>query len=252
MALPSLNFEHTDVSLWGIAALVCGTLAVISANLAPLVPENIIAGLHTTRMDGGNINQMRAQMLDVRAENQRLMREARTLLARLNLLDDDSGEMIRRLAAVERSLPILIESLPLHSDIDRSILTASIAGASPEVYEADGGIVIVRHSALFDEIGDPFDQPLPPRLGGLEYGIAIGHEVALDAAPGQRGYILSQTGPLLTGMSFVLGEVESVDSARIIAGPLSSAEDAGILCEPLIVMGMACEPVPFEGAPWPD
>lgn len=251
MMPPRSSTEHSDIATWGIAALVCGAIAIVSANLSPLIPQNAIAALHATRLEGGNFNQLRAGMAEMRTENVRLAREARTVLTRLNLLDDDKGEMIRRLAAVERSLPLLIESLPVGTDIDRSLLTASIAATSPEVYEADGGIVIVRRSALFDGLEDtPLDQPMPPRIEGA-YGIALGPEILREGAERDRSEIVARTGVVLAGLSFVLGEVNEAANARIIAGPLAGFEDAHILCEPIIVMGIACEPVPYEGAAWP-
>lgn len=253
MALPRPNFEHSDVTLWGIAALVCSALAVLSANIGSLIPEQFVSGLHASRLDGGNSGQLRTQIAEVRAENTRINRETRALLARLNLLDDDSGEMIRRLAAVERSMPLLIESLPLSSDIDRSLLTASIAATSPEVYQADGGVIIVRHSALFQDIDttEGAEQPMPPALDGLGYGVALGGETPREWAATRRAEILSSTGPLLSGLTFILGETNATANVRIIAGPFDDLEDASILCEPLDIMGIDCEPAPFEGEVWP-
>lgn len=253
MALPHHNTDHSDISTWGIAAMVCGAIAIVSINLGALVPENIISALHASRLEGGNVNQLRTGMAEMRAENLRLTRDTRALLSRLNLLNDDSVEVIRRLAAVERSLPLLIESLPLDADIDRSLLTASIATTSPEVYEADGGTIIVRQSALFEDMesSGPGDQPMPPLPGG-GYGVALGNEVLRESVSMRRSEILAQTGPVLNGLVFVMGEVNEVDKARIIAGPLADYEAAHILCEPLTVTGIACEPVPFEGEAWPN
>lgn len=251
MAPQRANSEHADITIWGIAALICSAIAVVSANIGALIPESVVAGLHATRIEGGNINQVRANLVELRAENVRLTREYRALLARLNMIDDDGVETIRRLAAVERSMPLLIESLPLASDIDRSLLTASIAAASPEVYHAEGGIIVIRHSALFDGLDEgATDQPIPPQLDRPGYGIALGSEIHRDAVAFHRGRILSQTGPLLSGMTFILGETGVTENARLIAGPFSSFEDASIMCEPLDIIGIACEPVPFEGEPW--
>ncbi|WP_157970049.1 hypothetical protein [Pelagibacterium sediminicola] len=253
MALPNLNTDHSDISTWGIAAMVCGAIAIVSVNLGALVPENIVSALHASRLEGGNVNQLRTGMAEVRAENLRLTRDTRALLSRFNLLDDDSGEVIRRLAAVERSLPLLIESLPLDADIDRSLLTASIAATSPEVYEADGGIIIVRQSALFEDVdaSGPGDQPMPPPLGD-GYGVALGNEVLRQSVSMRRSEILTRSGPMLNELAFVMGETNELDKARIIAGPLADYEAAHILCEPLTAMGIACEPVPFVGEDWPD
>ncbi len=253
MALPRLNTEHSDVSAWAIAALICGAIAVLSANIGGLVPANILTGLHTTRLDGGNVNQLRSQMIELRAENARISRDYRTLLARLNLLDDDSGETIRRLAAVERSLPLLIESLPIGTDIDRSLLTASIAAASPEVYAAEGGIIVIRHSSLFENAEDAgsLDQPLPPTLDAPRYGVALGGDTLREYAAGRRTEIMAQTGPLLAGLTFLKGDAEETAYTRIIAGPFASFEEASVLCEPLEAMTIDCRPVPFEGESWP-
>ena len=253
MALPRLNFEQNDVALWGAAALICSAIAVLSANIGGLIPEQTLAGFHASRLEGGNSGQLRTQISEIRAENIRLSRENRELLSRLNLLDDDSGETIRRLAAVERSMPLLIESLPLSSDIDRSLLTASITSASPEVYEADGGVIVVRQSALFQELDseDGQSQPMPPSLDGLGYGVALGEATSREWAQMRRVEILSTAGPLLSGMTFILGETPDVTQTRIIAGPFADFEDASILCEPLEIMGIDCQPVPFEGEAWP-
>jgi hypothetical protein len=253
LRLPHLNFEDNDITVWGIAALFCSTLAVFAVNVSALIPDNVVAGLHATRLDGGNANQLRANIVEMRAENVRVTRDYRALLARLNLLNDDSGEVIRRLAAVERSMPLLIESLPLHSDIDRSLLTASIAAASPEVYQADGGVIVVRHSPLFEDLGSrgSLDQPIPPFPDGTGYGVALGDEVLRESAAIRRAQILSQTGPLLSGLTFIMGETGALAYTRIIAGPFPDFEDASVLCEPLDIMGIDCEPVPFEGETWP-
>lgn len=253
LALPRPNFEHSDITLWGIAALVCSTLAVLAANVSALIPDNVVAGLHATRLEGGNANQLRSHIIEMRAETVRLTREHRALLARLNLLDDDSGEMVRRLAAVERSMPLLIESLPLNSDIDRSVLTASIAATSPEVYEADGGLVVVRQSALFQDIDDSaLDQPLPPLPTMAGYGVALGGELPREAAAQWRSELLNQAEPLLDGMTFILGESGTINNVRLIAGPFAAYEDASMICEPLGAMGIDCTPLPYEGSPLSD
>src|SRR5690606_32980642 len=108
----------------------------------------------------------RTQLAELEQDRNRIMSDYRTLLSRFNLLDDDGNEIVRRLAAVEMSLPLLIESLPLNSDIDRSLLTASITETAGEVYEVDGGRMVVRYSPLFDGLAAeiPVDQPMPPSL----------------------------------------------------------------------------------------
>lgn len=253
MSLSQPNPEQSDIAIWGVAALICGAIAIVSANISAIIPESALVALHSTRIDGGNFSQARAQIAELRADSARLNCDTRTMLARLNLLDDDSGELIRRLAAVERSLPLLIETLPINADIDRSLLTASIGTSGSEVYQADGGVIILRQSPLFQEfaVEDPLDQPIPPRLNG-GFGVAIGQIVSRQNVDGHISQILGQTGTMLTGMSFVLGELSAADQTRTIAGPMGSFEEAQMLCEPLNAMGLSCEPVPFEGISWTE
>ncbi|WP_147275998.1 hypothetical protein [Pelagibacterium lacus] len=161
--LTSDDLHRSGITRWGIMALACAGLAILSANVANLIPAHVIGALHATRVQSGSFNQMRGAVSDLHADSRRLASEYRALQARFNLLDTDRNETIRRLAAVENSLPLLIESLPLQSDIDRSLLTASIAASAPEVYEAQGGTIVVRRSPMFDDV---MEQPMPPALAG--------------------------------------------------------------------------------------
>lgn len=260
--------RHRDIAGWGIAAVICGALAVLSVNVGGYIPDHLLTGLQTTRLQGGNFNQIRAQVSEMRGEAVRTASDYRAMSNRLNLLDDDSGEVVRRLAAVERSLPLLIESLPLHSDIDRSLLTASIAAAAGEVYEIDGGTIIVRQSPLFEN-RDAFtaDQPIPPvaivppmgegldvpeRTGALDMqGIAIGPAIQPEGARDHWNTLMIHAGPLLLGTVPLLGEGEGAGQTRIVTGPLPDFASAETLCGRLGRMGIACDPVPYEGSPWP-
>lgn len=161
----SLPFESVEIAPWGIAALVCGAVAVLAVNLSFLVPTHVLGKLHVPYREGGGVNQMRIQLAELEQDRNRILGDYRALHARFDLLSDNSDEVIRRLAAVEMSLPLLIESLPLDSDIDRSLLTASITDVAEEVYEVEGGTVAVRYSPLFDGVAtEPTKQPLPPAL----------------------------------------------------------------------------------------
>lgn len=259
--------RHNDVAGWGVAALVSGAFAIFSANAAGFIPDSVLSGLHVTRLQGGSFNQVRMQVSEVQSDATRITRDYRTLLARFNLLDDDRGEMVRRLAAVERSLPLLIESLPFDSDIDRSLLTSSIAAASPEVYESDGVTISVRHSPLFDDFVAPAqDQPLPPVaiqapveaapppvvISALDMqGIAIGPALATADAPALWDEITGQVGPLLLGTVPLLGESGNPGQTRIIVGPLPDLAAAETLCTRLLRVGISCDPAPYEGLAWP-
>ena len=263
----SLPADHSDVAPWGIAALVCGALAVAAVNLSALLPAPVLSGLHTPYRDGANYYQMRSQLSELAEDRNRIMGEYRALLARFNLLDDDSGEAIRRLAALEKSLPLLIESLPLTSDIDRSLLTASISEAAEEVYEFEGGTMVVRYSPLFDGT-DPqpvADQPMPPPLVpqapraapampavdlGLQ-GVAIGRSVPFADSPALYAETTQAAGMLLLGTSPLAATPDGSDQARIVLGPLPDLVSAQALCARIERLEFSCEPAPYSGDPLP-
>lgn len=241
---------------------------MLSVNVGGYIPESLLTGLQTTRLQGGNFNQIRAQVSEMRGDAFRTANDYRAMSNRINLLDDDSGEVVRRLAAVERSLPLLIESLPLHSDIDRSLLTASIAATAGEVYEIDGGTIIVRQSPLFEDRGlSSADQPIPPvaifphvvgnqaqqeRTAALDMqGVAIGPAIPREGVREQWNSLMLQAGPLLLGTAPLVGESETPGEARIITGPLPDPASAQTLCDRIERLGIACAPVAYEGSPWP-
>lgn len=262
-----LPAERVEIAHWGIAALVCGAVAVVAANLSALLPTQVLGGLHAPYREGGSFNQMRAQLAQLEEDRNRIMSDYRALLARFNLLDDDGDEIIRRLAAVEMSLPLLIESLPLDSDIDRSLLTASITETAGEVYEVDGGKMVIRYSPLFDGTVSevPADQPMPPipeaivepaaattpAIDTTLQGIAIGGLIPPDLAPAAYSDIAASAGTLLLGTAPLLAPVEAEGETRIVFGPLPDLASAEALCLRIEGLDFACAPAPYEGQPLP-
>lgn len=263
----SLPPDHADIAPWGIAALVCGALAVVAANLSTLLPANALSRLHTPYRDGANYHQMRTLLGELAEDRNRVMGDYRALLARFNLLDDDSGETIRRLAALEKSLPLLIESLPLSSDIDRSLLTASITEAAEEIYELEGGMMVVRYSPLFDEAGPQpvADQPIPPPLAPETFpvaaaeppvdltlqGIAVGRSIPIAQSPEVFAEISSLAGPLLLGTSPLAAASSVPGQSRIVLGPLPDRASAQALCSRIERLDLSCDPAPYSGEPLP-
>lgn len=262
-----LPAEHIDISHWGVAALICGAVAVMAANLSALVPAHALGGLHAPYREGGSYNQMRAQIAELEEDRNRAMSDYRALLARFNLLDDDGDEIIRRLAAVEMSLPLLIESLPLDSDIDRSLLTASITETAGEVYEVDGNKMVVRYSPLFDDVAAdrPPDQPMPPALAPeiiapvsagptvdtTLQGITIGGAIPGNEAKAAYSDIAAAVGMLLLGTAPLLAPAETEGEAHIVLGPLPNLSSAESLCQRIERLDFSCDPAPYEGRPLP-
>ena len=257
--------DHREVSRWGVAALICGATAIFCANVAAFLAPQTLNSLHATRLQGASLNQMRGQLVALADENARIASEYRALQSRFNLMDDNSGATIRRLAAVENSLPLLIESLPIDSDIDRSLLTASIAEAGGEVYEVEGGTIRIKHSPLFDDIAqDVPDQPMPPALATeapragsgpgapdlAMQGIAVGQLIAPPEADAAYAAILERAGVLLLGTAPLLARNEQGE-AQIVIGPLPSPTSAQALCVRLARLDLACSPTLYEGEDWP-
>lgn len=260
-----LPAERVEIAHWGIAALVCGAVAVVAANLSALLPAHALGGLHAPYLEGGSFNQMRAQLAELEEDRNRIMSDYRALLARFNLLDDDGNEIIRRLAAVEMSLPLLIESLPLDSDIDRSLLTASITETAGEVYEVDGGKVVVRYSPLFDGMASEprAEQPMPPMLPqeilapvtsapsvdtSLQ-GVAVGGALPRNDAQAVYSDIAAAAGMLLLGTSPLMAPAEAEGQTRIVLGPLPDLASAQALCLRIERLDFTCDPAPYEGQP---
>lgn len=251
-----------DLKRWSIAALVCSSLAVVSANIAGFVPAHAIGALHATRVEGGSVSQMRRLLAELQADNARLASEHRRLTVRLGLLDGDKGEMVRRLAAVEQSLPLLIESLPHDADIDRSLLTASISPAEEIALEADGGSVLIRQRPLFDggmESQAIAAQPMPPALaapvvgepGLAAQGIAVGGAIDAQAMDAHYREIIEEAGTLLLGLTPLIADDEDPELSRFLFGPLPDEAAADMVCGRLATLGLVCDPVAYDGVPWP-
>jgi len=256
-----LPAERTDISCWGIAALACGAVAVLAANLSFLLPAQTLGGLHTPYRENGSFSHIRTQLAELEQDRNRIAGDYRRLVTRFNMLHDDSNEAIRRLAAVEMSLPLLIEALPLESDIDRSLLTASITETAGEIYELAGGAMVVRYSALFDDALPLPRQPLPPPLAPeivaepepetQLLGIAVGDPVRRETAQTAYTAVRAIAGSLLLDTAPLLADSEQTELTRIVFGPFPGPSSAQALCSRLIRLDLPCEITPYRGRPLP-
>lgn len=164
MPKPPHNDDYTDISIWGIAALACGAIAILAANLSAMAPETALNRLHLTRLEGGNAFQLRTQIATTQSENARLSLHIRDLSAQLALSQDREQDIMRRLNAMEVSLPLIIESLSFGPSIDYSAVTASIGQNDGAQHVSEDGQVLVRQRVLFDDAlpDQVFNQPIPP------------------------------------------------------------------------------------------
>lgn len=259
MAKASEQFRQSDVTIWGVVALVCAGLAVFGSNISLLVPQSIIGGLHQPRVSGASIESLRLQVADLREETVRLKRENELLVTRFSLQERSGNDVIRRVGALEVSVPRLLEQLPDTLLIDRANLTASIGANETLTFDADGGSVSVRQSAL-PGIGPApaLNQPLPPAIDAAPvqatataqaYGIAIGSTVAAEQAPALWSDLTLKLGPLLFGLAPLVVDETSGDGKRIVVGPIEQLSEARALCQRFEGVSIPCVPMAYSGTP---
>ena len=261
MARASEQFRQSDVTTWGIVALVLGGIAVMAANISAVLPQNLMAGLHKTRIEGASVEQLRAQVSALRDATQTLKRDNEVLTARFNLGEQQSGEVVRRVGALEVSLPNLLEGYS-GMPVDRSSVTAAIGNDDPGLaYETDGGSVTVRHQPMADVQSTPSTQPLPEPIeqvatavapSTMTYGIALGPAVGADQAGEAWRDLNMKLGALLFGFAPMLADQSDSSDKRIVVGPISQLAEATALCGRLERVSVACLPVPYTGTPLAD
>lgn len=252
MAKASEQFRQSDVTVWGIVALVCGATAVLGANVSAMIPQSALAGLHKTRLEGASLDQLRLQVNDLREQSAQLKRDNDVLTTRFALQEQAGNDVVHRVGALEVSLPKLIEALPDTAQIDRSSLTASIRKDAALVYEAEGGSVMIRQQPM-PMVAARSNQTMPQPLAAIPdetaFGIAIGQKIAFDAAPAAWADLSSKLGPLLFGLAPLLVDEANGNEKRIVVGPITQRSEATALCERLERVAISCMPMPFTGTP---
>lgn len=255
MAKASEQFRQSDVTLWAITALACIGLAVFSSNASLLIPQGIIAGLHQPRTSGATIETLRREVGALRTDTTRLQRENEQLLSRFALQEKSGSDIIRRVGALEVTVPNMLEIPPYLASVDQASTTASIGSNEALSFDAEGGSVSIRQSAMPQAV--PY-QPLPAPVvqqtalaipNQNAYGIAIGAAVPFEQAPGLWGDLTLKLGPLLFGLSPLLVDEASSNNKRIVVGPIEELSEARQLCERFERISIACMPMPYDGTP---
>lgn len=253
MAKAADQIRASDVTLWGIVALACWGVAVLSANLSGLVPASVLGALHASRLEGGTVNQLRAQVTELELEAQRMRQENKQLLQRFTLAERASGDVTRRVGALEATVPTLLDQNSSGPGLDRS-MTGSIGAGEVLSFEAEGGSVSVQHRPLV-----PVQAVLPPAFGLAArqaaaavadpnaYGLALGFPVEPEDAQAQWQGLTAKVGTLLLGLAPLLAPIEGASGRQIVAGPLSTRTEAEELCDRMDRVGIPCEPKPFVG-----
>lgn len=257
MAKAADQVRASDVTLWGIIALGCWGFAVLSANLSGLLPASVLGALHASRLEGGTINQLRAQVAEIELESQRVRRENNLLLQRFSLAEQANGEVTRRVGALEISMPQLLDQQIGGPEIDRA-MTGSITNGEVLNFEALGGSVRVQQKPLIavDAVrpvvaGLAAGAPADPLSDPDAFGLALGFPVTPADAEVQWQSLTAKVGTLLLGMAPLLAVIEGADAQQLVAGPLISRTEAEELCSRMDRVGIPCEPVPFVGSALP-
>jgi hypothetical protein len=260
VAKASEQFRQSDVTIWGIVALVACGIAVMGANVSAVIPSSVLGGLHRTRIEGASLEQLRLQVADLRDQSVELKRENGQLLTRFALREQQSNEMGQRVGALEVSLPKLLEALPDNAPIDRSTITSSIGEDQALVFDTDGGSVAIRQRPMLEARPVPAgEQPLPaaptPQPADVQpesvsgFGVVLGTPVLPEQADSAWRDLSMKLGPLLLGLQPRLLDDDGTGNRRIIVGPLAQLSEAAALCGRVERISISCLPQSFGGVP---
>jgi hypothetical protein len=260
LAKASEQFRQSDVTIWGVVALLCASLAVFGSNISLLVPQSLIGGLNQPRFAGASIEALRQQVSQLQQDTGQLRRENELLVSRFTLQEREGNEVVRRVGALEVSVPKLLEAIPDTTLVDRNNLTASIGENQTLTFDAQGGSVAVRQSPLPGTTALPpiLDQPLPepvePQVAlapatPAGYGIAVGAAVEAGQTSALWSDLTLKLGPLLFGLTPLVTDTADGTGKRIVVGPISDVTEARALCERFERVAIACMPTPYGGEP---
>lgn len=262
------------MTFWGAAALVCAAFAMLLSNISTVLPKSVMTGLHATRIEGGNLNHLRSQVAALEAETSRIRIENNRLMTMMTIAGEDQTDAVRRIGALESSLPDIMESIPAGPGIDRSLLTAGIGDdAEREFEEAEGGTVAYTVEPLEPAAATPGDTmrqiqempqianttqpqmtPAPTILASnpSQFGIALGPQVTVQDAYVAWKDITNKAGTLLIGLGPLLSGNAGIDQQRLVAGPINDYAQAEQICIRMIRIGISCLPVPYAGNELPE
>jgi hypothetical protein len=237
-------------------------VAVVSANVSALLPDDMLAGLHATRLGGASMTQLRGRIAELVADNTRLTQANTELTARFGMAEQNANALSRRVGALEASLPKMLEALATRETTDPTT-TASIGDEGDAVtFAAEGGSVKVRRVPFLPSMADPAAgtaQPMPavpsartaPEPDPHAFGVALGAPIAAGQTAADWAAILDRVGPLLLGLGPLVGD-QPQSRDRLVVGPLATVTQADRLCASIAKAGLSCTSVPFTGAPLPQ
>ncbi len=166
MAIKIGQYEPSDVTFWGVATLVAAGIAVLSTSISAVVPDGVYGALHSSRLEGGTLNQLRAQVEQLNVSQRQLLSTTNQLRSQFTLSERNRTLVSQRVGALEVSIPQLLEVIPPGAEIDPLSITASIDGNESETFETEGGSVTLSRTPLFDGAvpSDDFVEALQPQI----------------------------------------------------------------------------------------
>ena len=238
-------------------ALVVWAIALLGGNAAGFIPDSVFGGLHASRLEGASLNQLRTQVSALESEAARLKQENTVLLQRFVLNEQASGEVTRRVGALELTVPRLLDALNGGGAIDYG--TTAATGSGPVTsFDTDGGSVSYSTTPMSNVARpDPqANQAIPDALLTISpdssaFGIALGPPLDPDEGEAAWRSVSDRVGALLLGLGPLLANVEGGAGKRLVVGPIASEADARQLCGRMANIGIACASVPFIGEPLP-
>ena len=139
MAKAADQFRAADVTFWGVVALAVWGVALLSGSLSAAIPDGVLGGLHASRLDGGNLNQLRGIVASLQNQASDLRQQNAALEQRLSLTQQATQSATQRLAALETTVPNLVETVNTSGPpgLDRGSITGSTGRRStPTTFSA--------------------------------------------------------------------------------------------------------------------
>lgn len=279
MSKPIERYRQSDVNFWGVAAITASGLALSAASLPALLPNQVFTALHASRLNGADVNNLRAEVATLSDETLQLKLDSAQMLTRLELAEKNRGSIVKRVGALENTLPLLVEQIPPGTPVDASIVTSSV-GTLTETSEIPGGSVKVSRTPLYpvdgSDVTDPGTNtpPLPEattvttddgsteagaarvtppdllRVDTESYGLAMGAAVTVSDAYVTWLDLRNKVGALLIGMEPIISGGNG--GYHIVAGPVDRIARAEELCGYVQRAGLQCLPVPYSGYQMPQ
>lgn len=239
------------MTLWGFVALCCWGGALLLGNVSPLLPAGLLSGLHASRMEGATIGQLRSQVAALSEETRRMRSENNLLVARFDRTEQADRETLRRIGALEVSLPAAIEARSAQPTPSIDTMPTASIGDRVVTFDADGGSVSVVQKPLFPTRPVETSGTTQTALADpAAFGVLLGFPVPAEEAEARWQEVAAKVGTLLIGMVPLLQQAED-GMVRLVAGPMPAGSDAEQLCQRMDLVGIPCETTAFVGEALP-